>query len=62
LTYVRRRASWANLTTVIRIKRQRISGEQSSREMAYFLSSKAAVVSLFLQVIGEHWAIENLLP
>jgi predicted transposase YbfD/YdcC len=61
VTYMRRHASWVNLTTVIRLERQRTSGGQSSREVAYFLSSKAAPAAFFLQVIRDHWAIENQL-
>jgi predicted transposase YbfD/YdcC len=61
LTYVRRHASWATLTTLVRLERQRTSGEQSSREVAYFLSSKSAPATFFLQVIRDHWAIENQL-
>lgn len=61
LDYVRRRAEWANLSTLIRVERQRQDGDHLTREVAYFLSSRRAPAADFLHAVRQHWAIENQL-
>ncbi len=59
LAYLRRHTQWTALTTVVRIVRERRSGDQSSHETAYFISSRSASASAFLDAVRRHWSIEN---
>jgi predicted transposase YbfD/YdcC len=61
LAYLRRRSEWVDLTTVIRLERQRQVNGQVSHEVVYFLSSRSASADFFLDVIRQHWSIENQL-
>jgi predicted transposase YbfD/YdcC len=61
LDYVRRRTEWKNLTTLIRIQRERRIHDQTSIETAYFISSRTASAAYFLDAVRGHWAIENQL-
>ncbi len=61
LAYLRRRSEWAKLATVIRLERQRQVEGHVSQEVVYFLSSRTASAAFFLDVIRQHWSIENQL-
>lgn len=61
LDYVRRRTEWKNLTTLVRIQRERHVNDQVTTETAYFISSRAAKAAYFLEAVRGHWAIENQL-
>lgn len=61
LAHIRRYQEWTDLTTVIRIKRERHSGDRISTETGYFLSSHAAPAAIFLNAVRQHWSIENQL-
>jgi predicted transposase YbfD/YdcC len=59
--YVRRHADWKDLTTLIRIQRERRINDQMTTETAYFISSRTASAAYFLDAVRRHWAIENQL-
>lgn len=61
LDYVRRQAEWKDLTTLVRIQRERHINNQVTRETAYFISSRLADATYFLEAVRGHWAIENQL-
>lgn len=61
LDYIRRRMDWENLTTLIRIQRERRINNQVTTETAYFISSRSASAAYFLEAVRGHWAIENQL-
>jgi predicted transposase YbfD/YdcC len=61
LDYVRRQAEWNNLTTLVRIQRQRRINDRVTKETAYFISSRSASAAYFLEAVRGHWAIENQL-
>jgi predicted transposase YbfD/YdcC len=61
LDYVRRQADWKDLTTLVRIQRERRLNDQLTTETAYFISSRAASAAYFLEAVRAHWAIENQL-
>lgn len=61
LDYIRRRMDWENLTTMIRIQRERRINNQVTTETAYFISSRSASAAYFLEAVRGHWAIENQL-
>ena len=61
LDYVRRRDEWKNLSTLIRIQRERHLDDQITTETAYFISSRSASATYFLQAVRGHWSIENQL-
>lgn len=61
LDYVRRQADWKDLTTLIRIQRERRINARITTETAYFISSRRASAAYFLEAVRGHWAIENQL-
>jgi predicted transposase YbfD/YdcC len=61
LHYVRRHADWKDLTTLIRIQRERRINDRITTETAYFISSRSASAAYFLEAVRRHWAIENQL-
>lgn len=61
LDYVRRQAEWKNLTTLVRIQRERRINDRVTTETAYFISSRSASAAYFLEAVRGHWAIENQL-
>jgi len=61
LAYIRRQADWKDLTTLVRIQRERHINHHITTETAYFISSRAASAAYFLQAVRGHWAIENQL-
>lgn len=50
---------WVGCQTVVRVLRERVSGEQVERETAYYISSLPPKASLLLGCIRAHWSIEN---
>jgi predicted transposase YbfD/YdcC len=61
LHYVRRHGDWTKLSTLVRVQRERHIGENTSLETAYFISSRHANATYFLQAVRSHWTIENQL-
>lgn len=61
LDYVQRRTDWKQLTSLIRVQRERHIAEKVNRETAYFISSRAASARDFLYAVRQHWSIENQL-
>jgi predicted transposase YbfD/YdcC len=61
LAYIRRQAEWKNLTTLVRIQRERRINDQVTTQSAYFISSRSASAAHFLEAVRGHWAIENQL-
>jgi predicted transposase YbfD/YdcC len=61
LHYIRRHADWKDLTTLIRIQRERRINDRITTETAYFISSRSASAAYFLEAVRGHWAIENQL-
>jgi predicted transposase YbfD/YdcC len=61
LDYIRRQTEWKNLTTLVRIQRERRINDRVTTETAYFISSRSASAAYFLEAVRGHWAIENQL-
>lgn len=59
LDYLRRRAEWKSLQTLVRVRAERRIGRHRSVEMHYYLSSLANNARRLLQCIRAHWGIEN---
>jgi predicted transposase YbfD/YdcC len=56
------RPDWAGLTTFICVERERVVGEQSSRQRSYYMSDLTKVSpERMLKHIRGHWGIENRL-
>lgn len=56
------RSDWPGLKTFIGVERERIIGEQSSRQRSYYISDLGGVPpAQMLQRIRGHWGIENRL-
>jgi predicted transposase YbfD/YdcC len=59
LDYLRRRAEWKSLQTLIRVRAERRIGRRRSVEIRYYISSLANNARKLLQCIRAHWGIEN---
>lgn len=59
LDYLRRRAEWKSLQTLIRVRAERHIGQRRSVETRYYISSLANNAPKLLQCIRAHWGIEN---
>lgn len=59
LDYLRRRAEWKSLHTLIRVRAERRIGRRRSVETRYYISSLANNAHQLLQCIRAHWDIEN---
>jgi len=57
--HIRHYDGWADLTSIVRIQRERRIGEQTSLETAFYISSLPAVAARLLDATQHHWAIEN---
>lgn len=55
----REQYGWANLHTLVLVRRQRESNGQRTEELSYYISSLRADASTVLRAIRRHWAIEN---
>jgi predicted transposase YbfD/YdcC len=56
---IRDRQLWRDLARVIVVLRERRVGDQLSREMHYYISSRQAGAEMFLGAVREHWGTEN---
>lgn len=52
---------WSGLQSIAMVKRERTTGNSTSEEYSYYISSHAADASLLGTRIREHWSIENSL-
>lgn len=57
--HIRHYDGWADLNSIVRIERERRSGQGITRETAYYISSLPADAALLLRSTQHHWAIEN---
>jgi predicted transposase YbfD/YdcC len=57
--HIRHYDGWADLTSIVRIQRERPIGEHTTAETAFYISSLPAVVARLLDATQPHWAIEN---
>jgi predicted transposase YbfD/YdcC len=61
LNYLRKRAAWRNLRTLVKVVAERRVNDQTSREVRYFISSLAGDARHILKAVRSHWGIENSL-
>ncbi len=59
--YVRNRSDWANLRTIVMVKRERRLGGKIETEVKYYISSLMSSAQHILDVVRGHWGIENQL-
>ena len=52
---------WSGLRTVAMIERERLTATKTSRERHYYITSLAADAAHVLQVVRQHWEVENRL-
>jgi len=57
--YLRNRSAWAGLQTIAMVKSERRSGDESTIETRYFISSLSGQAKLLLKAVRQHWGIEN---
>ncbi len=61
LDYVRHRAEWENLRTLVMVRAQREVDGKTSTETRYYISSVANNPQRILKAVRGHWGIENSL-
>ena len=59
LEYVRAFADWPDLETLVKIEAERRTGEKTTRQTRYYISSLENNARQVLQAAREHWRIEN---
>jgi predicted transposase YbfD/YdcC len=59
LSAIRNLADWAKVKTVVMIRRERRLPDKTEVHTRYYISSLQAGATRFLQVVREHWGIEN---
>lgn len=57
--HIRHYDGWVDLHSIVRVQRERRSGEQVTHDTAYYISSLPADPARLLQAVQHHWAIEN---
>jgi len=61
LSFLRGRANWKGLKSIVRIVSERKIGEKAEYQTSYFISSMAADAKRILSAKRSHWGIENRL-
>jgi predicted transposase YbfD/YdcC len=61
MLYLRNLSDWANLRTIVMVKRERRLGIKVEIEVKYYISSLLSSAQHILSVIRGHWGIENQL-
>lgn len=59
--YIRNYQGWADLQTIIRVRRERRFTDQTEVEIAYYISSLPPQAEVLLEATRFHWAVENKL-
>ncbi len=59
LSYIRHTDAWPNLHSLIIVEAERRVGEQTSREVRFYLSSLPSQAQPALEAVRAHWQIEN---
>jgi predicted transposase YbfD/YdcC len=59
--YLRTSEQWSQLTTLVRVQRERRIGEKIDQQTAYYISSWQGTAKHHLQATRHHWHIENKL-
>ncbi|MEM4724004.1 MAG: ISAs1 family transposase [Candidatus Hadarchaeum sp.] len=61
LAYLRNRAAWPKLCTIVKVVAERRINGQSTIEVRYFISSLEGSARRLLKVVRSHWGIETSL-
>jgi predicted transposase YbfD/YdcC len=61
MVYLRNLSDWANLRTIVMVKRERRLGLKVETEVKYYISSLVSSAQHILNVVRGHWGIENQL-
>lgn len=59
LVYLRNLLDWANLRTIVMVKRERRLGAKIETEVKYYISSLVSRAQHILDIVRGHWGIEN---
>ena len=59
--YLRNRAGWCNLRTIVKVVTERRANGETTREVRYFISSLDGDAQRMLNAVRGHWGIENSL-
>jgi predicted transposase YbfD/YdcC len=61
VNYVRNRAGWRNLRTIVKVVAERRTNGETTIDERYFISSLDGDAKRLLQAVRSHWGIENSL-
>jgi len=59
--YIRNYEGWADLQTIVRVRRERRLSDKSETETAFYISSAPPDATRLLQAARAHWSVENSL-
>ncbi len=59
LDYIQNRQQWANLNAVVKVTAHRETGEGTSVQSRYYITSLAGQAKTLLEATRSHWSIEN---
>jgi predicted transposase YbfD/YdcC len=59
LRYVRSRADWAQLSTLVLVESERHQGDKVTTQRRYYISSLTGSAQQILAAVRNHWTIEN---
>ena len=59
LDYIRNRAAWSELKTIVKVHAKRHLGDKISSKVRYYISSLENDAALALYAVRGHWCIEN---
>lgn len=59
MEHIRHYEGWADLQTIVRVQRETRSGEKTTEDTAYYITSLDPDARRILEATRRHWAIEN---
>ena len=59
MEHIRHYEGWADLQTIVRVQRETRTGDKTTHDTAYYITSLAHDAQRILAATRHHWAIEN---
>ena len=60
LDWLEQKGLWPGLCSILEVERVVVSGQKTSREVSYYISSSNISAENFLNLVREHWKIESM--
>jgi len=59
MDHIRHYEGWTDLKTIVRVERETRTGDKTTQDTAYYITSLVADAQRILEATRHHWAIEN---